>query len=112
MSSLVSLRLVERTDAADVQRYAADPGVAQTSNVPHPYPEDGGVAYVERVIVGRETGHQYAFVIQYDGHFAGIMTLNAVDREAGTAELDYWVAVPFWNQGIGTTAARAAIQYA
>jgi len=112
MSSLVSIRLVERTDAADVQRYASDPRIARSSNVPHPYPEDGGVAFVERVMAGRADGHQYAFAIQCDGHFAGIMTLNAVDRAAGTAELDYWVAVPFWNQGVGTVAAREAIQYA
>ena len=76
MSSLVSIRLVERTDATDVQRYAADPGVAQTSNVPHSYPEDGGVAFVERVIAGREIGHQYAFAIQCDGHVAGIMRVK------------------------------------
>jgi RimJ/RimL family protein N-acetyltransferase len=28
------------------------------------------------------------------------------------AELDYWVAVPFWNKGIATAAAKEAIRYA
>jgi len=40
------------------------------------------------------------------------MALNAVDKQAGTAELDYWVAVPFWNRGIGTAAARPVIEFA
>lgn len=112
MESPVTLRLIETTDAPAVQQYASDPKISQTTNVPYPYPEDGGLGFVARVIAGREAGRQYAFAIQYEGQFAGVMTLNAVDTKAGTAELDYWVAAPFWNKGLGTAAAGEAIRYA
>jgi ribosomal-protein-alanine N-acetyltransferase len=40
------------------------------------------------------------------------MSLNAVNVRESTAELDYWVAVPFWNRGICTSAAAQAIKFA
>lgn len=40
------------------------------------------------------------------------MTLNEVRKKTGTAELDYWIALPFWGRGIATQAARLAIAYA
>ncbi len=112
MGNQVTIRPVELSDADSVQQYASDSALAQTCNVPHPYPAGGGAAFVERVVQGRETGQRYAFAILCNGNFAGLMTLNAVDKQVGTAELDYWVAVPFWNMGIGTAAATPAIKFA
>jgi len=112
MNIKVTIRLIQKNDASDVQKYAADSEVSKTSNVPYPYPGDGGVQFVERVIASRNAGYQHAFSIRYGDNFAGVMTLNSVDRDGGMAELDYWVAVPFWNKGIATAAAKEAIRYA
>jgi RimJ/RimL family protein N-acetyltransferase len=40
------------------------------------------------------------------------MNLNRIDRDRGTAELDYWIAVPFWGRGIATAAVRLAVTLA
>ncbi|MDQ2730406.1 MAG: GNAT family N-acetyltransferase, partial [Armatimonadota bacterium] len=112
MNDLVTIQPVKYHHAEQVQQYASDERVAATTNIPHPYPAGGAKAFVERAIAGRETGSRYAFAVLTDGSFAGVITLNTVDRHAGTAELDYWVAATFWNSGVGTAAISEAIQYA
>ena len=108
----VTIRFIGESDAPSIQKYASDEKVARTCNIPQPYPANGGKEHVQRVLKRRQEGIAYAFSILVDGKFAGIVGINSVDREAGTAELDYWVAVPFWNNGVGTAAAAQAIRYA
>jgi RimJ/RimL family protein N-acetyltransferase len=112
MNDKVTIRPIELSDAEAVQRYAADARVAATTNIPHPYPANGGQDFVERAVASREAGERYAFAILYDGELVGTIGINAVDKDAGTAELDYCVAAPFWHKGIGSEAARRAIEYA
>lgn len=108
----VMLRLVLPSDAAFVQEYAGNPLISETSNVPYPYPDGAGESWAKMVIGRREQGISYVFSIIVDDRFAGVMSLNAVDLEERTAELDYWIAVPFWNRGIGTAAAQKAAEFA
>lgn len=108
----VQIRPVALEDAAYVQEYASDTRISQTSHVPHPYPDGGGEAWARTVLSRREQGISFVFSIYEDEQFAGVMSINAIDRHDRTAELDYWIAVPFWNRGVGTEAARQAIQYA
>lgn len=108
----VTIRFMEESDAPYIQKYASDEKVARTCNIPHPYPANGGKEHVQRVLKRRQEGIAYAFSILVDAKFAGIIGINSVDREAGTAELDYWVAAPFWNNGVGAAAAAQAIRYA
>jgi RimJ/RimL family protein N-acetyltransferase len=112
MDKAVTLRIVEPGDAADVQKYASDPEISKTSNVPYPYPKDGGRLFVERAVAGRQAGHLYTFSIRYDNAFAGVVSLIDVNKAAGTAELGYWIARPFWGKGIATAAACEAVRYA
>nr|WP_186809579.1 GNAT family N-acetyltransferase [Paenibacillus xylanexedens] len=108
----VALRFVSPSDAEFVQQYASYPEISETSNVPYPYPEGAGESWAKMVMARREQGISYVFTILSDDQFAGVISLNAVDLTEKTAELDYWIAVPFWNQGIGTIAAQKAIDFA
>lgn len=108
----VSIRFIEARDVPFVQEYASDEAISQTSNVPYPYPDGGARQWVDFVIAERLTGTAYAFAVLTGGDFAGVMTLNAVDRQAGSAALDYWIAKPYWNRGISTRAAKQAISFA
>ncbi|MDT0121592.1 GNAT family N-acetyltransferase [Paenibacillus sp. RRE4] len=108
----VTLRFVLPSDAEYVQEYASYPEISETSNVPYPYPDGAGESWAKMVIARREQGISYVFTILLDDQFAGVMSLNAVDLTEKTAELDYWIAVPFWNRGIGTIAAQKAIAFA
>lgn len=40
------------------------------------------------------------------------MSLNCVLLEPNTAELGYWIGVPFWGNGYATEAAQAVLDYA
>ena len=46
----VSIRPLELTDAPAVQRYASDERVARTTNIPQPYPDDGGEQFVKQCL--------------------------------------------------------------
>lgn len=105
----VSLRPVELTDAADIQRYASDAELAATCNVPHPYPENQGQRWAEKCVADRAARRRFPSAILVDGAFAGLIGLNAVDFPGGTCEVDYWVARPFWGQGVATAAVGTAL---
>jgi len=112
MGQNVSIRPLSPGDEKNVQRYAADAHIAATSNVPHPYPANGAKQFVARAASDFSSGRRYTFAVSIGESFAGVMTLNAVNRDIGTASLDYWIALPFWNRGIGTAAARLAVKFA
>jgi RimJ/RimL family protein N-acetyltransferase len=112
MQGEVTIRFIEPNDALFVQKYASNIEISKTCNVPHPYPENGGEGWTKFVISRRKEGISYAFAILYNGHFSGVITLNAVNHDNKTAELDYWVAYEYWGKGVGTAAASKAIEYA
>jgi RimJ/RimL family protein N-acetyltransferase len=41
-----------------------------------------------------------------------VVSLLAVNAAEATAEVGYWVAVPFWGRGIATAAVKEVIRYA
>jgi RimJ/RimL family protein N-acetyltransferase/uncharacterized glyoxalase superfamily protein PhnB len=108
----VSLRPIQTGDEAAIQLYASDAEIARTCNVPHPYPANGGVAFVEKAVSARAARARFAFAILRQGEFVGVTDLNAPDFAAGTCKIDYWVARPHWNQGVATTAIRCAVSTA
>ena len=102
----VALRPLASDDAPAIQRYATDPRLAATSHVPHPYPSDGAERFVARRLADRDAGTRYPLVVTSGGSLVGLLGLNALDRTAGSAEVDCWVAVPFWGRGLATSAVR------
>lgn len=57
-------------------------------------------------------GTRYPFAVLLDGEMVGLMGVNAIDMTQGTAYLDYWIAVPYWGQGLATAAGRLAAAWA
>jgi RimJ/RimL family protein N-acetyltransferase len=108
----ITIRPIEVGDAAAVQRYAAEEKLARTCNVPHPYPENGGEWFVMSRVEARLKREQFASAVLADGQFVGVVGLNAPDFKAGTIECDYWIGVPHWNKGVGTSAVGLAVKFA
>jgi RimJ/RimL family protein N-acetyltransferase len=113
---LVTARLVLRgfvpADAAEVQRLAGDPAVAEGTLLPHPY-EDG---IAERWIAGRQGAHdrgeETSFAIErmHDGALIGAIGL-AFEPQLACARLGYWLGRPYWRRGYATEAAAAVVAH-
>ncbi|CAM4025125.1 GNAT family N-acetyltransferase [Lederbergia lenta] len=105
----VRIRMIEEKDIPFVQEYVSKEKIADTTNVPHPYPKYGARLWYKIVKAKREKGNLYPFAILYDEEFAGSISVRKEDE--GTGAIDYWVAPNFWNKGIGTKAVHKAIDF-
>lgn len=108
----VDIRFIQEFDVEFIQKYASDKNIADTCNVPYPYPENGGVEFVKYAIDNRLECKSIAFAIIFEERFSGIVTLNDIDKNKKICSVDYWIAYPFWNKGIGTLSVKKAISYA
>jgi ribosomal-protein-alanine N-acetyltransferase len=102
------------SDAGDVQRLAGHPAVADTTlNIPHPYEHGMAENWIATHEPGFEAGRLVNFAItdREDGRLLGAIGLK-IDVEENSAELGYWVGVPYWNRGYCTEAAAAVLDYA
>ncbi len=108
----VLIRPIEVDDAEYIQKYASDERLAQTCNVPNPYPENGGALFVKQRIEAREQKKLFSSAILLNGDFVGVIGLNEPDFDIQSIEIDYWVGVPFWGRGVATRAVHCAVAYA
>jgi len=107
------LRPFVLSDAAEVQRLAGDFAVADTTlNIPHPYPDGAAEEFFSThaaKYVLREAA-TFALTLKENGALIGGMGLH-VTKRFRRAEMGYWIAKPFWNQGYATEAGRAVVDF-
>lgn len=92
-----------------VQELASDPLIGATSNVPSPYPEGGAAWFIKDTLQKRQAGTEYTFAIVDNGQLVGVCGL--LDVHDKSAELGYWVGVPFWGKGYATFAAHSVVDF-
>lgn len=103
-------RLSDATDLADALN---NPNILKNlrDGLPYPYTLPDAESYI-RAMLGAEPGSQYAFTVDVNGKAVGSI---AVFRQANihfrTAELGYYIAEPYWGQGLGTEAVRQTCNY-
>ncbi|MHB1317499.1 MAG: GNAT family N-acetyltransferase [Anaerolineae bacterium] len=107
------LRPFTLADAPAVRELAGDYQVAQyTLNIPHPYPEGAAEEWISGHQSAYDQGRAmtWAITARDDGRLLGAigLTVVAIHRRA---EMGYWLAVPYWNQGLMTEAARAVLDF-
>jgi RimJ/RimL family protein N-acetyltransferase len=108
-----ALAPTDRAHAPAIQRLASHPDIAATTLLPHPYPEDGAIRFVEDLVLPeRAAGRLYAFVMLDAGEVVGHVSLKNVDRERGEAEVGYWVGRPYWGRGYASRAVRDIAAFA
>lgn len=108
----VSLRRLERADAASMSVLANNPAIARNlRNVfPHPYTIEDAVFYIEKA---REGAWGYCRAILHCETFAGVISLMPQeDIYRHTAEIGYWLGEPYWHKGITTEAIRLVCRHA
>jgi RimJ/RimL family protein N-acetyltransferase len=106
------IRNWRKEDAASIVRYASNRKIwiNLRDAFPHPYTQADAEAFLFRAMQMQPGSY---FAIASDIEAIGSIGLMAgIDVHRFTAELGYWLAEPFWGNGIMTAAIRALSEYA
>jgi ribosomal-protein-alanine N-acetyltransferase len=90
------------SDLDNLVKYAGNPKIAKnmTDMFPHPYTIEKGKAFIENATKDEPI---HIFAIDIDGQAIGAIGIHPqTDIHRKNAELGYWLAEPFWGQGIIT----------
>lgn len=107
------LRPYADADAPEVQRLAGEPLVADTTlTIPHPYPEGVAEMWIATHEAAWTSGRGAVFAVARleDDRLVGTVGLT-LKPELRSAELGYWIGVPFWGHGYATEASRAIVDF-
>ncbi len=112
----VHLSSVRQTDKAALLEHLHSKDVYRTTlNIPHPYREGDADWWIhKRVEHTKRLDKEVSFAIR-DAAEKLIGVISADNLELGTThtgEIGYWLASPFWGQGIMTDAVKAYVRYA
>ena len=108
----VRLVPVSARHAGDIQAFASDEAIARWTTIPHPYPRDGALAFVDRAQRMRARGaHETFAVCEPGGRLLGVATLVRDEKLPARAELGYWIGRPYWGRGYATAAARQLLAH-
>jgi RimJ/RimL family protein N-acetyltransferase len=97
-----------------VERLAGEWKVADTTlRMPHPYPAGGGAEWIATHAPAWEAGASATFAITdaSSDELIGAIGLSIEPKHAH-AEVGYWIGLPHWNNGYGTEAGRAVLDFA
>jgi len=107
------LRPFAAADAPLVEALAGAREIADTTlAIPHPYPAGAAAGWIGTHAAAwqRGAGVTYAITLRPDGALVGAIGLT-VNQAHACGELGYWIAVPCWNRGYCTEAARAVVAF-
>jgi [ribosomal protein S5]-alanine N-acetyltransferase len=106
------LRPLALADAPAIQRHFNNWNIIRNlaAVVPWPYPDDGAETFIrqqfEKVAAGEEI-YQWVLVLrQGDGEAIGSIRFRS-QSEAAKGNRGFWLAEPYWNQGLMTEAVAA-----
>lgn len=106
-----SLRPWTDNDLDSLVKYANNFNISKnmTNKFPHPYTEEDRKAFLKIACSGSPT---HIFAIDINGEAVGGIGLHPqTDIHCKNAELGYWLAEPFWGQGIITKAIPQILNY-
>jgi len=110
------LSSIRQTDKPALLEHLHSQDVYKTTlNIPHPYLETDADSWIQkRIEHAKRLGKEVSFAIR-DARGKLIGVVSADNLEPGTthkAEIGYWLARPFWGQGVMTDAVRTYVTYA
>ncbi len=111
------LRPLALSDAPAIQRHFNNWNIIKnlTAIVPWPYPDDGAETFIrqqlEKIAAGEED-YQWVLVVRFgDGEAIG--SINFRPRsDSAKGNRGFWLAEPYWNQGLMTEAVAAVNDFA
>ena len=108
------LRAPEYGDLEAIVRHAGDPRVAlKTTAIPHPYHLGHALEWLDEIETDRVTGAVETFAIERKTvpGLIGVVSL-ALRSDRCSAEVGYWLGVPFWRCGYATESLREVLRHA
>ena len=107
------LRPFRLEDAIDVQTLAGHELVAKTTaNIPHPYPDGAAENWIASHQSNWERSTQATFAITLRNTSGLLGAIGLMDIDGESAELGYWIGVPYWGHGYCSEAAAAVCEFA
>jgi len=109
------LRPLRHSDATAVAALAGDRRISDTTlTVPHPYELHHATGWISTHALGHNAGLSTVwgvFVRTPSGEGPLVGAIGIVYSRHNTAEVGYWMGVPFWNRGYTSEAAGAVLRY-
>ena len=106
-----TLRPFRESDLTSLVKYANNYNIAKflTNQFPHPYTEEDGRKFISGLLNNNPTN---VFAIDIAGEAVGAIGIFLqTDIHEKNAEMGYWLAEPFWKNGIMTRAIREMVEY-
>lgn len=107
------LRSIERDDLPAIVSLAGAREIATTTaNIPHPYTETDAQSFLAHAEDDFRAGRSVTFVVTLlqGGELSGAVGLVITSAQE-SAELGYWIGLPYWGQGFATEAATSAVAF-
>jgi len=99
-------------DLNSLVKYANNPNIAKylTDGFPHPYSKENGKTFIKNATISDPI---HIFAIDINGEAVGGIGIHPqMDIHKKNAELGYWLAEPFWGEGIMTKAIKQIVDFA
>ncbi|HAF34868.1 GNAT family N-acetyltransferase [Sphingobacterium sp. UBA7038] len=105
------LNAIDTTDIPQIVDYLQDKVYSDfTSNIPYPYRKEDAEYWLKLAEEAFANRKGFTFAIRNkDKKLIGAIGLQ--DEGSDKAELGYWIAIPYWNNGYVTEAAKAIIEF-
>lgn len=109
------LRPIRESDAPRIQTLFPNPNMLRYMNaaIPWPYPEDGAITAVRKMIVAMESEEEFPWAILLRGReeegLIGVIVLTPASDEDHRG---FWLGEPFWGQGLMKEATTAVNDFA
>ena len=107
----VTLEKLSFNDLADLCKYANNKSIFNnlTDQFPSPFTEERGRTFIQKQL---DAEPDFVLSIKAEHQFVGCIGIHEqADVYCKNAELGYWVAEPFWGQGIISKAIPLMINY-
>jgi len=112
----IHLSAIRETDKPAVLQHLQTSDIYRTTmHIPHPYVEADADSWIaKRIEHTKRVGKEASLAIRdHQGFFIGAVGADNFEPSLiHTAEIGYWLARPFWGQGIMTDVVRAYVRYA
>lgn len=109
----IEIRAWRPSDAPDLATSIGNPAVLRNlrDGIPYPYTEGDAQAFIKEMTEA-DPNQVFAFAITVDDRAVGSIGIYRQGNiHSRTAELGYYLAEPFWGQGLATQAVRLACDY-